>query len=209
MSRLHSPFSHRSTLLFYFSLASSNYDLNQLFTPMMKKRNLDHNYLNNYRPASNLCYIAEILVELVLCYVSLNLNSHNLYDTLQPASPPNYSTETALLKIVNYPFLSLNNGDMSILDLPDFSTAFDITDHSILVHCLHTDFEFTDSDLQWFSSYLTVRTQYISISNHCSVFAPVNSGVHQGSVLGPILFSMYIKPLSAIIDMHSITPFIC
>ena len=86
----------------------------------------------------------------------------------------------------------------------DFSSTFDTIDHTILVHRLHTDFGFTDTVLQWFSSYLTDRTHYVSLCNHCSDFAPVHSGVHQGSVLGPILFTMYIKPLSAIIDSHSI-----
>ena len=56
-----------------------------------------------------------------------------------------------------------------------------------------------------FSSYLTDRTHYISLSNHCSSFAPVHSVVPLGSVLGPMLSTMYIKPLSAIIDSHSIT----
>ena len=44
---------------------------------------------------------------------------------------------------------------------------------------------------------------YVSLTNHCSAFTPVHSGVPRGSVLGPILFTMYIKPLSAIIDSHS------
>ena len=94
---------------------------------------------------------------------------------------------------------------MYVLALLDFSSTFDTIHHPILVHRLHTDFGFTDAVLQWFSSHLTDRTHYVSLSNHCPAFAPVHSGVPQGSVLGPMLFTMYIKPLSAIIDSHSIT----
>ena len=77
-------------------------------------------------------------------------------------------------------------------------------DHPILVHRLHTDFGFTDTVLQWYSSYLTDRTHYVSLSNHCSAFTHVHSGVPQGSVHGPMLLTMHIKHLSAIIDSHSI-----
>ena len=160
--------------------------------------------MNNYRPVSNLCLIAKILDEIVLSQVSSYLNSHYLYNTYQSAYRPGHSTETALLKVVNDLFLSLNKGKISVLALHDFSSAFDTIDHPILVHRLHTDFGFTDTVLQWFSSYLTDRTHYVSLSNHCSAFAPVHSGVPQGSVLGPMLLTMYIKPLSAIIDSHSI-----
>ena len=86
----------------------------------------------------------------------------------------------------------------------DFSSAFDTIDHTILVHRLHTDFGFIDTVLQWYSSYLTDRTHYVSLSDHCSDFTPAYSGVPQGSVLSPKLFTMYIKPLSSIIDIHSI-----
>ena len=174
------------TLLLH--LESSHNASNQLLSHLFsKKRCLDHNDLNNYRPVSNLCFIAKILEKLVLSQVSSYLNSHNLYNTCQSAYRPGHSTETALLKVVNDLFLSLNKGNISVLALLDFSSAFDTIDHTILVHRVHTDFGFTDTVLQWFSSYLTDRTHYVSLCNHCSDFAPVHSGVPQGSVLGPIL----------------------
>ena len=61
---------------------------------------------------------------------------------------------------------------MSVLALLDLS-MFDTIDHSMLVHRLHTDFGFTDTSIQWFSSYLSNRTLYFSFSKHCSVFVPV------------------------------------
>ena len=94
---------------------------------------------------------------------------------------------------------------MSILALLVFFSAFDTIDQSILVHQQNTDFGFTNTVLQCFLSYLTDCTQYVSLSNHYSALAPVHSGVLQGSVLGHTLFSMYTKPLFAIIDSHSIT----
>ena len=93
---------------------------------------------------------------------------------------------------------------MSVLALPMLSSTFDTIYHSILVHRLHTDLGFSDIVLQWFSSYLTDRTQCVSLSNHCSAFAPVHKGVYQGSVLCPMPFTINIKTLSAIIDSHSI-----
>ena len=195
------------TDLFNSSLASGIFQ--QCFksaqvTPILKKRCLDHSDLNNYRHVSNLCFIAKILEKLVLSQVSSYLNSHNLQNTCQSAYRPGHSTETALLKVVNDLFLSLNKGNISVLALFDFSSAFDTIDYPIHAHRLHTDFGLTDTVLQWFSSYLTDRTHYVSLSNQCSAFVPVHSGVPQGSVLGPILFTMYTKPLSAIIDSHSI-----
>ena len=160
--------------------------------------------MNNYRPVSNLCLIAEILKKLVLSQTSAYINSHNLCNTCQLAYRPDHCTETAHLKVVNDLFLSLSKRNISVLALLDFSSAFDTIDHPILVHRLHTDYGSTDAVFQWSSSYLNNRTHYVSLFNHCSAFAPVNSDVPQGSVLGPMIFTMYIKPLSAFIDSHSI-----
>ena len=175
-----------------------------LVTPILKKRCLDHNDLNNYRPVSNLCFITKILEKLVLSQVSSYLNCHNLYNTCQSAYRPGHSTETALLKFVNDLFLSLNKGNISILALLDFSSAFDTIDHTILVHRLHTDFGFTDTVLQLFSSYLTDRTHYVSLCNHCSDFAHVHSGVPQGSVLA-LCFSTCILNLCLPLLIHTLS----
>ena len=185
-------------------LASSHNASNQLLSHLFSKRCFDHNDLNSYRPVSNLCLIAKILEKLVFSQVSSYLNSRNFSNTCQSAYRPGHSTEASLLKVGNDLFLSLVKGNISVLALLDIFSAFDTIDHSILVHRLHTDFEFTDAVLQWFSSYLTDRTHYVSLSNHCSAFAPVDSDVPHCSFLGPMLFTMYIKPFCAIIDSHSI-----
>ena len=142
---------------------------------------IDHNHLYNYRPVSDPCFIAKILKKLDLSQVSSYLYSNNHYNTCQSAYCPGYSTEKTLLKVVDDLFLSLNKGNISVLALLDFSSAFDTFDHPILVHRIHTDFGFTDTVLQWFSSYLTDRTHYVSLSNHCSAFAPIHPGVPQSS----------------------------
>ena len=82
----------------------------------------------------------------------------------------------------------------------DFSSPFDTFDHYILVHRLHTEL-----DLLILSFNLTDRTHYVALSNQCSAFATVLSGISQGSDLGQKLFTMYTKPLSVIIDSHPIT----
>ena len=102
------------TDLFNYSLASDIFSQcfkSALFTPILKKRCLDHNELNNYRPISNLCFIAEILEKLVLSQVSSYLNSHNICNSCQSAYRPGHCTEAALLKVVNDLFLSHIKGN--------------------------------------------------------------------------------------------------
>ena len=99
------------TDLFNSSVASGIFQQcfkSTLVTPVLKMRCLDHNDLKNYRPVSNLYFIAKILEELVSSQVSSYLKSHNLHNTCQSAYRPGHSTETALLEVVDDLFLSLS-----------------------------------------------------------------------------------------------------
>ena len=78
------------------------------------------------------------------------------------------------------------------------------TIYTVYIYCIHSDFGFTDTILQRFSSYLTDRTQYICVSNHCSAFIAVYSGVSQGSVLSPIIFSILLSLCLPLLT-HTIT----
>ena len=193
---------------FIFTSASTSFLLilsrdNQLLSHLIKKRCLDHNDLTTI--GLSLVYALLQKYWKILSYPKfLPTSTSTIYNTFQPAYRPGHITETALLNVANGPFLSLNKGNTSVLALHETSSAFDTIDHSNHVHRLHIDLGFTDTVLQWYSSYLTDRTHYVSLSNHCPTLAPVHSGVPHGSVLGPIRLTMYIKPLSAIIDSHSI-----
>ena len=95
-----------------------------------------------------LVYISTNILKCILRFVYsyyFFLNSHNLCNTCQSACRAGHSTETALLKVVNDMFLSLSKGNIYVLALLDFSSAFDTIDHPIR---LHTDFGFIDTVLQ-------------------------------------------------------------
>ena len=96
-------------------------------------------------------------------------------------------------------------GRISILVLLDLSAAFDTISHPILLNRLSTHLGLTGSALSWFNSYLSDRQQFVSINGSCSRPAPVNHGVPQGSVLGPILFTIYMIPLGQIIRRHGLS----
>ena len=137
------------TDLFNYSLASSHNASNQLLSHLFSKRGV---LITMIWTTMFYCFIAKILEKLVLSQDSSYINSHNLYNTCQSAYRPCHSTETALLKVDNDLFLYLDKGNISVLAMLDLSSAFDTIDDAIIVHRLHTDFGFTDTVLQWFSS---------------------------------------------------------
>ena len=115
-----------------------------------------------------------------------------------------HSTETTLLSIHNDLILAMDRGEVTSLILLDLSAAFDTVDHSILLHRLQHWFGLHDTSLDFFSSYLTSRSQAVSIQNSASSFSNLSCGVPQGSVLGPLLFTLYTTPLGSVISKNSI-----
>ena len=110
-----------------------------------------------------------------------------------------HSTETALLKVVNDLRRAADNNNVSILLNLDLSAAFDTIDHHILLERLHKFLGISGVALQWFKSYLSERVQTVHFNNECSDPTHILYGVPQGSVLGPILFLIYVLPLGIIL----------
>ena len=91
------------------------------------------------------------------------------------------------------------------LTLLDLSAAFDTIDHTILYDCLRSQYGFNGSVLDWVKSYLSDRKQIIKIQGSLSDCLPLPFGVPQGSVLGPLLFTLYTFPLSSVISRFKVT----
>ncbi|XP_073328899.1 uncharacterized protein [Pagrus major] len=173
-------------------------------TPILKKPGLDPDIISNFRPISNLPFLSKILERVVASQIRTHLHSHELYEPFQSGFRPKHSTETALLKITNDLLLSSDSGHLSILILLDLTAAFDTINHSILLSRLQTFLNITGSALSWLKSYLSDRQQFIHVNNCSSSTAPLLQGVPQGSVLGPLLFIIYLLPLGSIIRRHGL-----
>ena len=169
-----------------------------LVKPLLKKANLDPNCLSNYRPVSSLPFLSKVLERIVLKQFLQHLESHSLLEPFQSAYRKYHSTETALLRVVNDLLQASDSGHVSILSLLDLSAAFDAIDHDILIRRLHTTFGCSGTVLDWFTSYLSFRTQSVLVG-HASTPSALKCGVPQGSVLGPLLFTLYTQFLSTVI----------
>ena len=157
--------------------------------PILKQKNLDINNMKNFRPVSNLSFVSKIIERAVLNQITPHID--NLLDSKQSAYRQGFSTESALLKLQNDILSALDQKKNVLLVLLDLSAAFDTVDHETLFSKLETDFYFCGIALDWFKSYLQNRSQSIQISHTTSGQHPTLYGVPQGSILGPVLVSLY------------------
>ena len=172
-------------------------------TPLLKKPSLDKNVMANFRPVSNLSFISKLTERVVLKRLTDHIMRNNLHEQFQSAYKPNHSTETALIRVQNDILMSLDNKRGVVLIMLDLSAAFDTVDHSLLLGRMRSAGVIGIAH-QWFASYLASRTQSVCLGRTKSLPSELLQGVPQGSVLGPVLFTLYTGPIGQIIRHHQL-----
>lgn len=171
--------------------------------PLLKKKQDDKTEPCNYRPISNLTFLSKVIEKAVTIQLSDYLEKNKIISEYQSAYRKNHSTETALLKINNDFLKEINKGKCILLILLDMSAAFDTVDHRLLIEDL-SRIGINGICQKWFDSYLKNRKQQVLLKNSLSDEININTGVPQGSILGPILFTIYINEIKNIFINHDI-----
>ena len=154
--------------------------------------------LKDYRPISLLPILAKIFEKLIADQMKKYLNSHQVLCKYQSGYKPKHGCTTALLHISDYMYDAMDNGEIIFLILLDYSKAFDIACHDLILAKLK-NLGFEQSALSWLKSYLNNRQQKVVLDSSESTLVSLRNGVPQGSILGPLLFTILVNDISDVI----------
>ena len=158
--------------------------------PIYKKG--DANSLENYRPISILPSVSKVFEKIMYNQIDDFFNTHKLFYNSQYGFRKRHSTEHAALELTNKIISNMDENKFPINIYLDLSKAFDTLDHEILLAKLK-HYQFDDISLKLLNNYLKNRIQYVDYNNTSSEMLEIKCGVPQGSILGPLLFTIYMN----------------
>ena len=166
--------------------------------PLLKKAKLDHEAHKNYRPLFNLQFLSKLVEKVVLKRLTDHMTLNDLHCPSQFGYKKHHSTENLLLQVVDETLIGFDKNTATILILLDMSSAFDTVDLQKLLSILEHRLRIKGTALKWFQSFLIGRKQKVIINGVVSELLVTLYGVPQGSVLGPVLFNIYVSSLSSV-----------